>query len=42
MAHLVDTSILARLAYTADALHVVAVRAVLELHQRGDMLHVTA
>src|SRR5260370_39446631 len=42
MAHLVDTSILARLANTADALHAVAARAVLELHQRGEVLHVTA
>jgi predicted nucleic acid-binding protein len=42
MAHLVDTSILARLANTADALHAVAARAVLELHQRGEVLHETA
>ena len=42
MAHLVDTSILARLANTADALHAVAARAVLELHQRGEVLHLTA
>src|SRR4051794_21312734 len=42
MAHLVDTSLLARLANTADALHVVAGRAVLELHQRGAVLHLTA
>jgi predicted nucleic acid-binding protein len=42
MAHLVDTSILARLANTADALHAVAAQAVLELHQRGEVLHVTA
>src|SRR2546423_1359973 len=42
MAHLVDTSILARLANTADALHAVAARAVLELHQRGEVLHITA
>ena len=42
MAHLVDTSILARLANTTDALHAVAARAVLELHQRGQVLHVTA
>jgi predicted nucleic acid-binding protein len=42
MSHLVDTSILARLANTADALHPVAARAVLELHQRGEMLHITA
>src|SRR5438093_9383101 len=42
MAHLVDTSILARLANTADALYAVATRAILELHQRGEVLHVTA
>jgi predicted nucleic acid-binding protein len=42
MAHLVDTSILARLANTADTRHAVAARAVLELHQRGEVLHVTA
>ena len=42
MAHLVDTSILARLANTADALHAMAAQAVLELHQRGEVLHVTA
>ena len=42
MDHLVDTSILARLANTADALHAVAARAVLELHRRGAVLHVTA
>jgi predicted nucleic acid-binding protein len=42
MAHLVDTSILARLANTADALHAVAARGVLELHQRGEVLHLTA
>lgn len=42
MSHLVDTSILARLANTADAQHAVAVQAVLELHQRGEVLHITA
>ncbi len=42
MAHLVDTSILARLANTADPFHTVAVQAVLELHRRGEVLHVTA
>src|SRR6478672_1699693 len=41
MAHLVDTSILARLANAADAFHAVATRAVLELHRRGEVLHVT-
>ncbi len=42
MAHLVDTSILARLANTADALHAVAARAVFELHQGGEVLYLTA
>jgi predicted nucleic acid-binding protein len=42
MAYLVDTSILARLANSADALHPIAVWAVLELHQRGEVLHITA
>jgi predicted nucleic acid-binding protein len=41
MAYLLDTSILARLANTADGLHAQAVRAVLELHQRGEVLQVT-
>src|SRR4051812_38497174 len=42
MAYLLDTSILARLANTADAFHAVATRAVLELHRRGEVLHLTA
>jgi predicted nucleic acid-binding protein len=42
VAHLVDTSILARLANTADVFHTVAVQAVVELHRRGEVLHVTA
>src|SRR5919199_1052210 len=41
MACLVDTSILARLANTADARYATADRAVLELHRRGEVLHVT-
>lgn len=41
MAYLIDTSILARLANATDAQHAVAVRAVLELHRRGEVLHVT-
>src|SRR2546425_455050 len=39
MAHLVDTSILARLANSADTYHKVATHAVLELHRRGEVLH---
>lgn len=42
MAHLVDTSVLARLANTADPFHAVATHAVLELHRAGELLHVTA
>src|SRR5205823_14270009 len=41
MAHLIDTTVLIRLANTADARHAVAARAVLELHRRGEVLHVT-
>jgi predicted nucleic acid-binding protein len=41
MAYLIDTTILGRLANANDAQHAVAVRAVLELHRRGDVLHVT-
>jgi predicted nucleic acid-binding protein len=40
VSYLIDTSILARLANTADAFHPAAARAVLELHRRGEMLHV--
>lgn len=39
---LLDTNILARLANTADALYPVASRAVVELHRRGEVLHLTA
>jgi predicted nucleic acid-binding protein len=42
MACLIDTSVLARLANTADAQYATADRAVMELHQRGEVLHVTA
>lgn len=42
MAHLLDTSVLARLTNTADPLHVVATQAVLALHRRGEVLHVTS
>ena len=41
MAYLLDTSILARLANTADTSYAIATRAVLELHRRGEVLHVT-
>jgi hypothetical protein len=42
MAHLLDTSILMRLANTSDPFYAVANRAVVELHRRGEVLHVTA
>jgi predicted nucleic acid-binding protein len=41
MDYLLDTTILGRLANTSDVQHAAATRAVLELHRRGDMLHVT-
>lgn len=41
MAHLIDTSILVRLANTADAFHAIASKAVMELHRRGEVLHIT-
>ncbi len=41
MAYLIDTNILARLANAADAQHAVAAQAIVELHRRGDVLHVT-
>jgi predicted nucleic acid-binding protein len=41
MAHLLDTNVLARLANTADVQHAVAARAVMELHHRGEVLHIT-
>jgi predicted nucleic acid-binding protein len=41
VAYLIDTSILARLANTADAAHAEAARAVVELHRRGETLHIT-
>jgi predicted nucleic acid-binding protein len=39
--YLIDTTILARLANAADTQHAVAARAVLELHRRSEILHVT-
>jgi predicted nucleic acid-binding protein len=41
MAHLIDTNVLMRLVNTADASHSVAARAVMELHNRGEMLNLT-
>lgn len=40
MAYLVDTSVLARLANSAGAFYPIAVRAVVELHRRGEQLKV--
>jgi len=42
VAFLIDTSVLARLANNADAFFPAASRAVVELHRRGETLHVTA
>jgi predicted nucleic acid-binding protein len=41
VAILIDTSVLGRLANQADAAHPVAVRAIAELHRRGEVLHLT-
>lgn len=41
MAYLIDTTILGRLANATDPQHVVAARAVLELHRSGEVLHLT-
>jgi predicted nucleic acid-binding protein len=41
MAYLVDTSVLARLANTADPRFATAAHAVLELHRQGEVLHIT-
>jgi len=41
MAFLLDTSILVRLANATDAQHAVTARAVLELHRRSEVLHLT-
>src|SRR5262245_45866481 len=41
LSYLIDTTILGRLANASDAQHAVAARAVLELHRRGEVLHVT-
>jgi hypothetical protein len=39
--YLLDTSILTRLANVADARYALADRAVVELHRRGEVLHIT-
>jgi predicted nucleic acid-binding protein len=41
MSYLIDTTILGRLANASDVQYAVATRAVLELHRRGEVLHVT-
>jgi predicted nucleic acid-binding protein len=42
MAHLLDTNILIRLANTTDVAYPIASRSIVELHRRGEVLHVTA
>lgn len=41
MAYLIDTSILIRLSNAADVRHAVTAQAMLELHRRGEMVHLT-
>lgn len=41
MAFLIDTTILVRLANATDVQHATAARAVLNLHRRGEVLHIT-
>jgi predicted nucleic acid-binding protein len=41
MAFLLDTSILVRLANTTDVQHAIAAHAILELHRRGEVRHIT-
>jgi predicted nucleic acid-binding protein len=41
VAYLIDTSVLVRLANTADASHDVAKKAIAELHRQGEVLHIT-
>jgi hypothetical protein len=40
VAHLLDTSILARLANSADAQHAITLSAVAELYRRGETLQI--
>lgn len=42
MAYMVDTSVLARLANSVDPFYSVCAMAVVELHRRGETLHITA
>src|SRR6516162_410125 len=42
MAYLIDTNILVRLANTADPKKAIADRAILQLHRRGEIVHITA
>jgi predicted nucleic acid-binding protein len=41
MAYLIDTNVLGRLANLTDAHHAVAAHAIVELHRRGEVLHLT-
>src|SRR4051794_37472764 len=42
MSFLIDTNVLVRLANRTDPDHLLADRAVVELHRRGELLHLTA
>jgi predicted nucleic acid-binding protein len=42
VAYLIDTSVLGRLANTADVQHPVAAGAIGELHRRGELLYITS
>ena len=41
MAYLLDTNILVRLANAVDAQHAIATQALLELHRRSEVVHIT-
>jgi predicted nucleic acid-binding protein len=41
VAYLIDTTVLVRLTNVADAQHAIAARAVVELHRRGEVVHLT-
>jgi hypothetical protein len=41
VSYLIDTSVLVRLANVADLSYPAALRAVMELHRRGEVLHIS-
>jgi predicted nucleic acid-binding protein len=41
VAYLIDTSVLGRLANAADPFYAASTRAIVELHRRGEVLHIT-